>query len=89
MVYNVYSVLDVNVGYGMPVVQDNDAVAMRSFENGCVDKSSVWHTHCSDFSLMCIGTFDTNTGELTPSPVRKVCNAYDFVSRMKGEEYEV
>lgn len=86
MVYNVYSVLDVNVGYGMPVVQDNDAVAMRSFENGCCDKSSVWHTHCADFSLMCLGTFDTSTGELTSAPVRKVCNAYDFVNRMKGDE---
>lgn len=84
MVYNVYSVLDINVGYGMPVVQDNDAVAMRSFENGCCDKSSVWYTHCSDFSLMHIGTYDTDTGVLSSSPARKICNAYDFVRTMKG-----
>lgn len=90
MVYNVYSVLDVNVGYGMPIVQDNDAVAMRSFENGCCDKSCIWHTHSSDFSLMCIGTFDTATGELSSTPVRKVCNAFDFVARLKGvEDYEI
>ena len=41
---NVYSILDVNVGYGMPVVQDNDAVAMRNFENACSDKSSIFYT---------------------------------------------
>lgn len=87
MLYNVYSVLDVNSGYGVPIVQDNDAVAMRSFENGCCDKSSVWHTHSSDFCLMCVGTFDTNTGELSPTSPRKVCNAFDFVARLKGGEF--
>lgn len=86
MVYNVYSILDVNVGYGAPVCHDNDAVAMRYFENACCDKSSIWHTHSSDFSLMCIGTYDTTTGELASSPIRKVCNAFDFVSRLKEGE---
>ena len=85
MVYNVYSVLDVNVGYGVPVVQDNDAVAMRSFENGCLDKSSVWHTHSGDFHLHCIGTFNTDSGELVPCPPRKICSAFDFVN-MRGVE---
>lgn len=85
MVYNVYSILDVNVGYGAPMCHDNDAVAMRFFENACSDKRSIWYTHCSDFSLMCIGTYDTSTGELIAEPIRKVCSAFDFVSRMKGE----
>lgn len=87
MVYNVYSVLDVNVGYSAPICHDNDAVAMRFFENACSDKHSIWYTHSSDFSLMRIGTFDTGTGEFTSTPVAKVCNAFDFVSRMKGEDY--
>lgn len=87
MVYDVYSILDVNVGYGAPMCHDNDAVAMRFFENAVSDKRSIWFTHCADFSLMCIGTYDTSTGELTPTPIRKVCSAFDFVSRMKGEEY--
>ena len=78
MVYNVYSVLDVNVGFGVPVCQDNDAVAVRSFENGCIDQSSLWYTHSSDFSLHCIGTFDTDSGELVPLAPRKICSAYDF-----------
>lgn len=88
MVYNVYSILDVNVGYGAPVCHDNDAVAMRFFENACSDKHSLWYTHSADFSLMCIGTFDTSSGELDCTPVRKVCSAYDFVSRLKGEDYD-
>lgn len=85
MVYNVYSVLDVNVGYGVPIVQDNDAVAMRAFENGCVDQSSIWYTHSSDFSLWCIGSFDTDSGKLESAAPRKICNAFDFVSHMKGD----
>lgn len=79
MVYNVYSVLDVTVGYGVPIVQDNDAVAMRAFENGCSDVTSVWHTHPADFHLYCIGTFDTSSGELAPDVPRKICAATDFV----------
>jgi len=82
MVKNLYSILDVNVGYGMPLVQDNDAVAMRNFENACSDKSSIFSTHSADFSLWCVGTFDSDTGELESTPPRKICNAYDFVSHL-------
>ena len=85
MKYNMYSILDVNVGYGMPVSQDNDAVAMRNFQNACSDKSSVFATHSADFSLYCIGTYDTDTGELESLPPRKICAAYDFVSRLNND----
>lgn len=84
MLYKVYSILDVNVGYGMPVVQDNHAVAMRNFENACCDKSSVFATHSSDFSLWCIGTFDSDSGVMESTPPEKICNAYDFVSRINN-----
>lgn len=84
MVYKVYSILDVNVGYGMPIVQDNHAVAMRNFENVCCNESSVYHTHPTDFSLWYIADFDTETGNLESVPYEKICNAYDFVSRLKG-----
>lgn len=86
MIYGVYSVLDVNVGYGVPVMQENDAVAMRTFANGCYDKRSVWHTHSSDFCLMCIGSFDTDSGELTPEDPRKLCSAYDCVTMSERDE---
>ena len=84
MIYNFYSVYDVNMGYNPPVVQENDAVAMRNFENACCDKSSVWYTHCADFSLMCIGSFDSSSGEIIAADPKKVCAASDFVARMKG-----
>lgn len=86
MVYGVYSVYDVNVGYGVPVVQENDAVAMRTFENGCSDKRSVWYTHCSDFILQRIGSFDSATGELVCESPTRICSAADFVSMMKGDD---
>lgn len=84
MIYGVYSVRDVNVGYGVPVTQENDAVAMRTFENGCSDKRSVWYTHCSDFHLERIGSFNTDTGELVAEPPTRICSASDFVSMMKN-----
>lgn len=85
MKQKVYSILDVNVGYGVPIVQDNDAVAMRNFENACTDERSVFATHSSDFSLWCVGTFDTDTGILESGAPEKICNAYDFVSRLNTE----
>ena len=82
MVNNLYSILDVHQGFGMPVCQDNDAIAMRNFENACCDKSNIFYTHSSDFSLWCIGTFDTDTGIVESCTQRKICNAFDFVSRI-------
>lgn len=82
MIKKLYSILDVNLGFGMPLVQDNDAVAMRNFENACSDKSSVFSTHSSDFSLWLVGTFDTDTGIVESCPQEKICSAYDFVSRL-------
>lgn len=84
MKYNVYSVLDSCSGYGVPIIQDNDAVAMRSFENGCFDRNSVWFTHCADFSLMRVGSFDTSTGLLVAEDPVRLVTAFDIVNSMKG-----
>lgn len=82
MRFGLYSVLDVNLGYGMPVVQENDAVAMRNFDNVCRDVNSVYHTHPSDFTLHCIGYFDSHTGVLEAAEHRRVCSALDFVGTL-------
>lgn len=86
MIYKIYCVHDVNVGYNAPVIQENDAVAMRNFENVCSDKSSVWYTHCADFSLVCIGTFNSDTAEISCTPPEKVCSASDFVIPLMNHE---
>lgn len=82
MVYSVYSIYDCNVGYSAPAIQENDAVAMRLFANGCSDKSSIWYTHSSDFCLMRIGTFDTITGELSCEDPVRLCTASDAINSM-------
>lgn len=88
MIYGIYSVYDVNVGYGVPVTQENDAVAMRTFNNGCSDKRSVWYTHSADFCLDRIGHFDTSTGELVPEPPTRLCCASDFVNMIKRGDFD-
>lgn len=85
MILNCYSIYDVNMGYLAPVVQDNDAVAMRNFENACCDKSSIFHTHCGDFLLFCVGSFDTSTGDLVACEPRKICHASDFVVNLRED----
>ena len=83
---NFYAILDVYNGYGMPIIQDNDGTAMRNFQNACCDKSSVYATHSADFSLWCVGAYDSDSGELIPEPARKICSAYDFVATL-NEDY--
>lgn len=85
MVYSMYSVLDANIGYGMPICQENDAVAMRSFENACSQLGSIYNTHPGDFTLYYVGTFDTSSGVLEFEEHRRVCSALDFVGNLNNE----
>lgn len=85
MIYKIYSVKDRLAGYGVIVLQDNDAVAMRAFENGCSDPSSTWSTHPSDFDLYYIGDFDTHSGEILPDGPKYLCSACDFINLNKED----
>ncbi|UPW41959.1 nonstructural protein [Dipodfec virus RodF1_56] len=73
-----YSVRDALTGFMTPVLEQNDAVAMRNFSMSCDvarRDSSLMSWKPSDFSLYCIASFDSDTGILTPvNPVRLVCN---------------
>lgn len=85
MIYKIYSVKDRLAGYGVIVLQDNDAVAMRAFQNGCSDPSSTWSTHPNDFSLYCLGEFDTHSGDIISYEPKFICSADDFINLNKED----
>lgn len=65
MIYGMYSVKDLKTGF-LPVTTDmNDLSAMRNFEHACMNTDSLFFTHASDYQLFKVGTFDTETGEIT------------------------
>lgn len=86
MDYNVYCVRDekqdLNL-YGPIMLQENDGVAMRSFAHEAMKEDSIWHSHPTDFSLWCVGSYEMSCGALHAEPPRKICDAADFVSGRK------
>lgn len=75
MMQRIYSLRDVKVGFLSPTLHDNDSVAVRSLENVLRSpSSSLLDTHPEDFSLYCLGVFDTLTGLISPFSVpEQVC----------------
>ncbi|UPW41636.1 nonstructural protein [Peromfec virus RodF8_33] len=66
MIYPLYSVQDAATGFLTPTMDSNDASALRNFRHAMIASRDVMHTHPSDFALYRIGSFDTESGILTP-----------------------
>lgn len=78
---NLYAIRDVKVGFGAPVLRDNDALVMRDFSL-LVNSPGIHHDCPKDFSLYRIGQFDEVSGALYPEiPVVLVCEATDVLRK--------
>lgn len=67
MIYNVYAMHDRCTGFLSPTLELNDDAALRHFEHALSQPvSDLFSTHPEDFSLYCIGSYDTNKGSLDP-----------------------
>lgn len=79
MKFPVYCVRDSLIGFGMPLLRDNDSVASRAFEHDCNIDSSPYKTHPEHYQLYCIGEFDTETGSIIGKSPTLVASAIDFI----------
>lgn len=75
MLLNIYSIRDTFTGYGQIFLESSDPVAVRGFRFALSKKDSAMFTDPKDFDLMRLGTFDTETGVITPIPPVTVCSA--------------
>lgn len=68
MILNVYSIRDALSGFMTPVLEQNDAIAMRNFRMACSSRPdpSLMSWRPSDFSLYRIATFDSDKGLFSP-----------------------
>lgn len=80
MITHVYCMHDAAIGFLHPVVDQNDAMAMRHFQAACQDSPEM-KIKPEDFTLYCIGSFDSETGVITGSPAELICSATDFVRK--------
>ena len=60
----------------------SDAVAVRNFNSAIMRSDGLMLTHCDDFSLYHIGSYDTDSAAITPlTPVLYLASGVDA---MKG-----
>lgn len=75
MIYSIYSIKDERTGYLEPMLDINDASAMRNFHNAILKKGSLFDTHSSDYSLFKIGEFNNESGTIKPFELEFICSA--------------
>ncbi|AXL15139.1 nonstructural protein [Microviridae sp.] len=86
MLLNVYSVHDEKSGiYDRPFVSRSDGEAMRGFMDVCADPSHPLGKHRQDYTLVCCGTFDDNTGEIFPAQVKSILAGRDVLPPDTGQ----
>lgn len=61
--------------FNVPFVQKTEAGAVRAFSDLVQDKRSAVSMHPEDYTLFCVGSFDSSTGVLTPCQPRALTTA--------------
>lgn len=90
MIYGVYAVRDRLAGFAAPYLEQNDPMAMRGFERIILDRQSMPNFKPSDFDLCKLGTFDTDSGVISPSvPVLEVVSGQSLYLSSIGPAKEV
>ena len=79
MKFPIYAVRAILLGFGLPVIRDNDAVASRAFEFDCNRDDSQYKIHPEHFQLYFIADYDTDDGSILGFTPRLIASATDFI----------
>lgn len=66
MICYVYAIRDAKAGFLSPTFETADAIAIRNFSHAVINSTDVLKTFAGDFSLYRLGTYDTDSGVITP-----------------------
>ena len=80
MIKNLYAIRDKYTGYMAPMTEDDDYTAMRNITHAM--KSDVMcglTAKPTDFTLIHLGTYDTETGEIQTIQNKIVCEISDLI----------
>lgn len=69
MIYGVYSMRDSKTGFTNLSLDSNDDSAVRNFTHALTVSDGLFQTFPQDFALLRLGSFDTDTGIITPVPL--------------------
>lgn len=66
MIYPVFCMRDLKVGFLSPTVDQNDQTAIRNFSYAVNGNNSMMNYSPGDFQLYKVGTFDSQKGTILP-----------------------
>ena len=70
MKFGMYCIKDAKTGFMTPVVEQNDAAALRNFSHAVNQPDSLMHDCPNDFSFFKVSDFDTDAGIIAiPNPI--------------------
>lgn len=72
MKYGIYVLRDIKTGYLGLTLDQNDAAAMRNFQHAMTKPDSLMNSHPEDFSLYCLGVYDSETGDIKATDKRLI-----------------
>lgn len=72
MISKIYSVKDKLAEFSGPIAVRDEKIALRWFESFCKEKKNAEYTDCKYFDLYEIGTFDSESGEITGYPKQEI-----------------
>lgn len=95
MIFGIYSVRDSLSGFMTPVIEQNDAIALRNFSMACqlypdASGHSLMKWKPDDFSFFKLGEFDSDSGVITPYSVPEfVASGLSVASDVKSKKGKV
>lgn len=87
MIYSIYSMRDKHTGFISPTFDLNDQTASRNFSMALTKSDGILGFAPSDFDLYCLGSWDTDSGVISPSALpRLVMTGSDAFLSFSREE---
>lgn len=75
----IYSIRDINVGFNQPFCDSSDATAVRGFAFACNSNDMIGFRP-GDFDLYSLGSFDPESGMITPTIPQLVKHATEVIN---------
>lgn len=88
MIYFIYSMRDKHTGFVSPTFDLNDQTAARNFSMALTKSDGILGFAPSDFDLYCLGTWDTDTGLITPASLPQLVRTGSdaFLAALREED---
>lgn len=85
MILKVFSIIDIKAdAYGTPWFAPTVGMAVRNFSDAINDARTGFSRHPSDYKLVCLGSFDDNSGRFFDDGAQSIGFGSDFVTRPGG-----